>query len=88
MTSELKISIPEDATTEITEMFIASARSAFDELIQQQAYPPYLNQKQSAKYLNLSVSSFTKLHIPRVVLEGVERYSRATLDQYCKQHEF
>lgn len=87
MASELKIALPDEAEIQITAMFLNSARKAFDELVKQQSYPPYLKQKEAADYLGISVSSFKKLAIPRVCLEGIERYSRKTLDEYAKQNE-
>ena len=87
MASELKIAIPDEASAEITAMFISSAKKAFDELLRKQAYPPYMNQGQACDYLHVSVKTFKKLNIPVVSLDGVTRYSRTTLDQYCKDNE-
>lgn len=88
MASEMKFALPDEVQAEISLMFIKSAQQAFQALIQQQSYPQYLNQKQAADYLSISVTSFKKLNIPRVSLENIERYDKATLDQYCKAHEF
>lgn len=88
MPSKLEIAIPEEATNEITRMFIDSAQKAFEELLRKQSYPPYLNQQQAADYLGISVGSFKKLNIPKVCLETIERYSKTTLDNYCKENEF
>ncbi|WP_270330962.1 hypothetical protein [Lapidilactobacillus dextrinicus] len=87
MASELTIAIPDTATNEITAMFIASAQKAFNALVQAQSYPPYMNQGQACDYLHVSVKTFKKLNIPVVSLDGVTRYSRTTLDQYCKDNE-
>ncbi|WP_125606372.1 hypothetical protein [Lapidilactobacillus bayanensis] len=87
MASELKIAIPDEASTEITEMFISSAKKAFDALVQAQSYPPYMNQGQASDYLHVSVKTFKQLNIPVVSLDGISRYSKATLDQYCKENE-
>lgn len=87
MTSELKIAIPDTATDEITAMFINSARTALTELLKQPAPKAYLNQKEASAYLGISVATLKKLNIPKVSLEGIERYSRISLDQYCKDNE-
>lgn len=85
--AELKMEIPETATEEITAMFVTSAKKAFDELMRKQSYPPYMTQAQASAYLGVSVTSFKKLVIPRVSLEGIERYSRVSLDKYALEHE-
>lgn len=88
MASELKIAIPDEASAEITAMFISSAKKAFDELVQAQSYPPYMNQGQASDYLHVSVKTFKKLNIPVVSLDGVTRYSRKTLDEFAKSNEY
>ena len=87
----LKVQLPDDLQEATRAMIANSLNSAVKEIEIKNSFPPYLNKTEATKYLHISSKTLLDWEakyndIPIIVIDGIQRYKRADLDDWMQQH--
>lgn len=87
----LQFKLPDELATAVTNLAKDALKTAVTEVRNNQQTPGYLKAKEASEYLGVSRTTFNawvKKHgVKTVEIDGVRRYSRASLDEFMKNHE-
>lgn len=88
----IKMQLP-DALQESTKQMVKDALSlVISETQEKESYPAYMNQRLAAKYLHVAPATLIKWEkkykdFPVIVLDGIKRYKKASLDKWMHAKE-
>lgn len=88
---EVKVSMPDEFSSELSQQIYAAAESAFKEIKRKADYPDYLTVKQACSYMNVSRTTLNTKLIPAglkmITIDGsIMRFSKKTIDSFLEQH--
>lgn len=87
---KMEFELPQTMADQLHQLMFDSARQAFNEAAEVQNMPEYMTKQQAAKYLHVSgqtLSEFIRLGLHITIVNKVQRISRASADEFMKEHQ-
>lgn len=84
--------LPPELETSINATVSAAVNQAVEDTKRANSYPPYMNQRQAAKYLGTSPATVIRwekadIGFPTITIEGSKHYSKAALDEWMSKQQ-
>lgn len=89
MNGQIVLSLPTNITEDLKRLWIETAGESFQELIEKQQTPRYMNQIEASKYLGISENFFkshVKVFLPQIIVGGIIRFDRLELDKFYEKN--
>lgn len=86
---QIMLQLPSEIDEDLKKLWLDTAKEAFEEILEKQKVPRYLNQGEASNYLRISENFFkgyVKDDIPHIAIGSVIRYDRLELDKFYKNH--
>lgn len=82
---DVKFSLPEDISEQMTDIWKKSFSEVFKDLLNQQQQQEWFTQKDAAKYANVSVNTLRSWEVSGMetsIIKGVKRYNKHKIDNF------
>lgn len=90
MVQTITLAVPDEFETSLKQEMQAAALAAFQQVAGKHRWADYLQRKDCAERLGISVSKLddlTKRGLPTVVIDGLKLYRNASVDKWMLEHE-
>ena len=89
---DIGLNLPPELETSINATVSAAVNKAVEDTKRANSYPPYMNQRQAAKYLGTSPATVIRwekagIGFPTITIEGSKHYSKAALDEWMTKQQ-
>lgn len=86
---KLEVDLSSSVEEQLTEVALKVWRKTYNDILQKQIYPTWMNLETTCKYLGISRSTLTKFiedeGMPISVVNGVKRCNRHQVDEWMNQ---
>lgn len=86
---KLEVDLSSSVEEQLTEVALEVWRKTYNDILQKQIYPTWMNLETTCKYLGVSRSTLTKFiedeGMPISVVNGVKRCNRQQVDEWMNQ---
>lgn len=87
---QLNLETSEAFENQLREAISQQLHQELESFVSTSAYPPYMNKKETAKYVGVSYKTFDKwsdeVKLPFVKIGNVTRYKRSEVDSFLAKH--
>ncbi len=89
---DIGLNLPPELETSINNTVSAAVNQVVEDTKRANSYPPYMNQRQAAKYLGTSPATVIRwekagIGFPTITIEGSKHYSKAALDEWMTKQQ-